>query len=585
MNSPSHRSKSAASRVNTQPSSADGPGLAWHRSAAAGRSATCPPSAIQAARPSSLARAGDGPTFALLASMVFLAACGGSSEPMATPSPLSCADSPTPAPDLRTMLECQVAIIGGGVGGLHTAFRLGPELGQDVCLFEKESELGGRIKDVPMDPNDPSSPRAGVGARRVMEGQTVLLNLAEELELTLETPPGAADLINARGAWSFSKESLLSRYPSIPADESGDTETALYDALRFSEARADAERYSDFRAYIRDVVGDEEFAYLHDMSRFRADFEYPLDARGYLDYLDEEWDVCCTPSYPVGGMSRFIAGMKERALADGVRIFTDEPVLELRHDTAGYFLGTDRYRVSALEVVVAIPPQALKWVTGDVADALNAQPETQSLIGVKVATVTQWWPSAWWANISRPDDSGDTPVWRGWTTESCINFIEIPQEPYAAAQNVTRSVYDDDLNCVELWETLAAKGEDAVEAEIRKGLEHLFQENGISEPVAGGIPKALRTYVQIWPDAWHWVRAGGGFTNAQIFDWALEPLAGEEVFMVGEAYNPQRSGWSDAAYKSSINLLNSHFGLSLDDGSSARGSAQAARGTGRRNGR
>jgi phytoene dehydrogenase-like protein len=42
--------------------------------------------------------------------------------------------------------------VGGGVGGLHTAFRLGPQLNK-VCLFEKEDRLGGRVYDVSRDPD------------------------------------------------------------------------------------------------------------------------------------------------------------------------------------------------------------------------------------------------------------------------------------------------------------------------------------------------------------------------------------------------------------------------------------------------
>ena len=45
--------------------------------------------------------------------------------------------------------------------------------------------------------------------------------------------------------------------------------------------------------------------------------------------------------------------------------------------------------------------------------------------------------------------------------------------------------------------------------------------------------------------------------------WALEPLQGAAIYLVGEAYNPQRSAWSDGAYKSSINTLNRHFGMDL----------------------
>src|SRR4051794_35196609 len=93
-------------------------------------------------------------------------------------------DGDTVDADNTPAIECQVVVIGGGAGGLHTAFRLAPELGDKVCLFEKEAELGGRIHDVALDENDPESPRMGTGARRVMEGQQVLLDLATELDMT-----------------------------------------------------------------------------------------------------------------------------------------------------------------------------------------------------------------------------------------------------------------------------------------------------------------------------------------------------------------------------------------------------------------
>src|SRR5437763_256144 len=61
----------------------------------------------------------------------------------------------------------------------------------------------------------------------------------------------------------------------------------------------------------------------------------------------------------------------------------------------------------------------------------------------------------------------------------------------------------------------------------------------------------------------HKGRAGSPFTNAQIASWAILPLANEQVSLVGDSYNPQRAGWSDAAYKSSINTLNALYGFNL----------------------
>ncbi|MCK6525074.1 FAD-dependent oxidoreductase [Myxococcota bacterium] len=458
--------------------------------------------------------------------------------------------------------RCEVAIVGGGVGGLYTAFRLAPTLGDAVCLFEREAALGGRIKDVSLDESDPNAPRVGVGARRVMEGQTILLDLADELSIPLEAAPGTADLVNARGEFAFSKEELVDQYALTP-DPNGDTETALYDQLRFGPERANASSYADFGSYVEAVVGAEGYEFLRDMSRFRADFEYPLDAAGYLDYLDEEWDVCCEPSYPVGGMSRFIVGMQEQAEANGARIYTSETVTDISRAEGGYALTTSTTTVDADKVVIAIPPHALQWVTGDVVDDIRAQTAYQDIVGVKVVTITQWWPEDWYSQIVNPDATEGANVWRAWTTEHCLNFIEIPQEPYAAAGLVTRSVYNDNLDCSESWEALANQGEDAVEAAVKEGLEHLFNNNGVSSPATVTIPDPLKTTVQVWPDAWHWLGAGASVTNAELMEWAAAPLGDEDVALVGEAYNVQRSGWSDGAYKSSIHLLNTRYGLSL----------------------
>ena len=56
-----------------------------------------------------------------------------------------------------------------------------------------------------------------------METQNVLFALAGELGLSLESPPNQADLIEARQAFSFSKDDLAAlKYPSIPASTVAD---------------------------------------------------------------------------------------------------------------------------------------------------------------------------------------------------------------------------------------------------------------------------------------------------------------------------------------------------------------------------
>jgi hypothetical protein len=438
-------------------------------------------------------------------------------------------------------ITCEVAILGGGPGGLHTAYRLAPQLGSKLCVFEKEDRLGGRIYDVS---RTPGGPVFGLGALRIMENQPVMFALADELGVKYAAVPFQDDLINARGARAFDSEAIRQEaYPKVKEDE-----FALWDKIRFSPERANIDKYPDFRSYVRAVLGPEEYQFMADIFRFRGDFSYPLSARGYLDFLDEDWDVCCTPNYPVGGMSEFIRRMEARTRAAGVRIFTGEPVLSIEGGNPTYRIATPGYMATAGRLVIAIDAYGFKKVGGEVAAKIHTQQQFQDLIGIKVAVVNQWWPKAWWKDAIPGKETR-----RAWTTEHCMNFIEIPTAPYAADQMVTRSVYDDSLACTEFWEVTAQRGGTAaVEAEIARGLAHLFP--------GADIPAPIKTQVQIWPAGWYWLKAGSKYTNAQIAEWAVNPLPGERISLVGEAYNPQRSTWTDGAIKSSLNTLKNVFG-------------------------
>jgi hypothetical protein len=443
----------------------------------------------------------------------------------------------------KTQIACDVAVIGGGAGGLHTAYRLGPQLGNKVCLFEKENRLGGRIYDVPKNDNDPNSPVFGLGALRIMETQDVLFSLANELKISYETVPFENDLIIARGRSAGDSDTTRAlAYPMTTAGEG-----QLYDMLRFGPQRANAGNYPDMRSYMRATVGGENHQFLSDVFRFRGDFTLPVSARSYLDFLDEDWDVCCTPSYPVGGMSAFIRGMEQRASQAGVRIYKSEPAIEINGTNGGYQIVTPTYNVRANRLVIAVDADAFKKVGGTVASRIQTQPQFQDIYGVKVASVNQWWPTAWWKGV--------VPGNRAWTTQHCVNFLEIPTAKYGQNQLVTRSVYSDDLTCAEFWEMTAQRGTAAVEAEIERGFKSMFP-NAV-------IPKPVKTAVKVWPSGWYWLRAGSPFTNAQIAAWAIQPLPGEAVSLVGESYNPQRSTWSDGAFKSSINTLNTLYGFNL----------------------
>ncbi len=442
-------------------------------------------------------------------------------------------------------IRCNILILGAGAGGMHTAYQLSKLPNQDICVIEKNSYLGGRLYDISMDPNHPDWVY-GVGGLRVMETQKGVISLAQELGITLEYAPYKDALINTRGIFSFdSNETVKRAYPLVQLSEE-----TLYQKLIHSPERSNAGSYPNLHSYMRAVIGPESTAFLHDVSRFRAEFEIPLDVNSYLDFLDEDLTQCCNSYYPVGGMSAFVHRMAERAKSRGVQFFTSEPVLEIN---SGYQIITPKHLFTGKKLVIAIDAYGFKYVGGDIARKIQTQRQFQDIFGVRVATVTQRFPLAWWEGIS---DYPGRQVRRAWTTENCLNALEIPLNPYATQQNVMRSVYDDDMRCVSFWEnTYQRFGVKGVEREIMTGLHHLF-------PTAN-IPEPTRTVLQIWPAAWYYLKAGTRFTNREIAEWAVNPLPGEEVSLVGDSYHIQRSGWSEAAYKSSINTLNRRFGMEI----------------------
>ena len=56
---------------------------------------------------------------------------------------------------------------------------------------------------------------------------------------------------------------------------------------------------------------------------------------------------------------------------------------------------------------------------------------------------------------------------------------------------------------------------------------------------------------------------GGAPDEPQEDGGTMQPLPGEDIALVSDGYNPQRSGWADAAYKSSIHYLNQRFDMGL----------------------
>lgn len=210
-------------------------------------------------------------------------------------------------------LTCDVVVVGGGVAGLYTAYQLSknvmPGANNNVCLFEKENHLGGRVFDLPHDNQHPELV-FGLGALRVLEGQEQVIALAKELGITLVASPYHSDLYNSRGRLAFSSDEMkVLAYPLLSEahiDDTGyGTERALISLLYKHLDQAGL--FYDYRSFARHFLSPEGFHFLQDMTRLRGEFHPPCGYSGHFSllpgrrapvlyaFISHRWDVsvCC----------------------------------------------------------------------------------------------------------------------------------------------------------------------------------------------------------------------------------------------------------------------------------------------------
>ena len=464
-----------------------------------------------------------------------------------------------------SILNCNIAIVGGGPSGTYTAMQLSKKHGSDICVFEKESKVGGRLQDINEHPkcqlND--CPHISIGGRRVLPSQTKMIALANELHITLENPDtDQKELIFARGMHSTNRDDFINRYPGLPIDpidlRIGDSaEYQVFNMLFNSAERKNIESHPNMQSYMVSVIGLVGFNYLRDMTPFKGDYQYNLSAKSYIDWLEEELRQEYDPHYPIGGMSIYVHKMAERAKGYGVRIFQSQPISLIDKDgNEGYILKSRTHSIKAKRVVIAVPPVDLPKIKGTVTNAIISQAQFKSIQGIRATTITQLFDNAWWKGINTLPPDNQT-VWRAWTSDSCIASIEIPQEAYLINENIIRTVYLDQPGCIGHFEYLRGTDYSKLEEEIHDGLKYLLEDNGATSGVQ--ISKAKKTVVKDWMGAWYWLRAGTPYSNQDISSWAIEPLTGEYVGLVSDGYNPQGTVWMKGAIESVNNLLNSQY--------------------------
>jgi hypothetical protein len=576
-----------------------------------------------------------------------------------------------PAVSEASPLYCDVAIIGGGPAGVHTAYKLATKhlTAGPVCLFEKSDHLGGRVGN-----NDSigfsgqpfvnegvtvqKSGQVGTGGYRMYDNQYThklgleLAALGKPGQLTFRAQNSFSQL-SAVDNQGFNPAFTQARYftynnggvatefeplynspisdddmwkallcgPQVPVDAAGQPryrQMAIPGLGNLSTTQ-----YLEWVSanVISPAHGPDVAAYMLDVWRFRGDFDSPNDAVSYLEFTAKDYTGGAVV-YPIPSFQPYFDIMGGEATKNGAKVFLNEKVLSVNTQCSGprYVIGTAKRTVVANMVIIATPREALHslapgappgGITGSVINMIVSQPQfaaPQDSISVTVTNQfgngttpnTGWWHQ----DITYPEGpqllgpqltANDSPLRRstnnvliagdllpGCNSPSCnftqVGFFnntnELPLTDYHDFINVARTVYQDQREAVHNWVALYNAGEAlspngggnaAINKQIRKSLRLMYPKVFTGNPAAE--PQILATKMTVHDPAWYNLKQGSygaNITNESVFAWSQHPLIGEKVYLIGDAWRPDESGWSDAAYKGSIYLLNKRFNAKID---------------------
>jgi hypothetical protein len=393
-----------------------------------------------------LARAAAAP-YPLIASLAVAAVASCSAAGL-----LGCSDSMDgplgEADEALANIQCDVAIIGGGPGGVHTAYKLTTQhlTSGTVCLFEKSDHLGGRVgnNNVVGQTAQPfvnngvtvlNSGQTGTGGYRMYQNQYTY-KLGQELSALGQ--PGQLTFITQN---SFSKIAAVTNRGYNPkytapryftyANGSAKYFTPLYNApindndmwkvlLCGPQVPVDQNHTPQYKqmnipglgsmttaGYLQWVAanvispknGPQVAQYMLDVWRFRGDFDSPLDAVSYLEYNAKDY-TGGTIYYPIPSYQPYFDIMEAQILANGGQIYKNEKVLSVSTQSSGprYVLTTGKGNtVTANAVVFATPHSALQsadpydpsgGMTGNVVSAIVSQLPYQYVQATNAITVT-----------------------------------------------------------------------------------------------------------------------------------------------------------------------------------------------------
>lgn len=479
-----------------------------------------------------------------------------------------------------------VIVVGAGVAGCYTAWRLAAESGRRCLLLEGSDRIGGRLYSV-VHSETPHIP-AELGGMRFKACQRSVIQLIEHLGLAYSpfSAGGDENLCFARGQ-RFKKGDL--RNPDSVPYQLGDSE----------QGRTPDEILSELIERVMPVSGGDIDQQLRDL-QYRG---LPLWKTGWLNILSQELSADALHYVrEVGSLDGFLLNWNAYSVAlQHYLSELDEPFLKLdegfqalplelhrRFMAAGgrsqtgaevtrvvqsggdllEVVAREGERYQARSVVLALPRRAIELL--DLGDSLYENPDFElALRSVRLdqaAKVFLWYEDDWWTELGLSGGSSATDL----PLRQCHYFgTEQNQEGHSGG--LLMATYNDG-DSSDYWDAYARRelfpNQNGFCESMSPPADMLDDLQQQLESLHGRkLPRPHSAVFQDWNDDPY----GGGWHhwNPNCKPWEViaylrQPFEGLSLHICGEAWSASQ-GWVMGALDSSETLLREQFHMPAPD--------------------
>lgn len=484
-----------------------------------------------------------------------------------------------PRPLHRDPDVLDVLVVGGGVAGCYAATRLAEATPDSrIELHERSDRIGGRLWSVK--PAGMDRQVAELGGMRIADDQTPLLGLVSSLGLEVDPYPATTgkDLYYARGVRTRAEKFVAGPASGfqVRPDLRGRTVSELFDIVvkratgRANWSRAEVHTIVEDLRYQGHLLRDLPYEWVfedilgHEAARllvFAMGYGRPNTSAAV--FLKEAMLDLFIGGYRHvrGGYQQVPLRLAARARRRGVDFRMGSEMVDLRFDgdlSVVTFRNADgEHSVrKARKVIVTLPMSAYDLLP-DACPLRGANPLTTmraAMLPVPATKIYVNFPSQWWKRLEIGSGRSitDLPIRQ-------VFYLDDP-----SGRGLTLSPYVSGELDSGFWSPLLpgsghrAPGDSLAGATIRRELRAM---HGIE------IPKPSEILFRGFPGGavghgWNMWRPG--FEPSEIVPGARRPIAGREVYCVGQATS-RIQGWVMNTLDTTESVLRSDFGLDRPD--------------------